>query len=326
MANKKWSQQTEITIADTTTMLCAVNGVTPANNRIKPTNLGLLPINNPSATGSLTLTANEPTIYLDSTDGASIINRIGATDVFGITTSAAYMNTNITSLNSLTLISPVVRVETLFDTFSLKVGSGNITSGNNSFLLNASNGTEFGLTVDLTSSVCNTHLRAGDLGVISANVYGDFTDGSLNNSLIIGTRGHGYQTELNGDLVMLRTSAIDHSEAYDVTLNQSGNFTMPGVSVNIRTMNGGNILLSDTVVLGSDNSSTPAILPKASTCKGKVITVICNVDDLPFRVDTFAGDSMFLNGYSSTSTSISISPPYNSKTFISDGILSWFQI
>jgi uncharacterized protein YjbI with pentapeptide repeats len=113
MANEKWSQQSQITNVDSsTTWLCAIDGITPANRIIKPINLGLLPKNSPSATGSFTLTANEPIIYLDSTDGCAIINKIGATDVFSIQTNSAYMDSSIKSLNRLLIDSPIIMLRT----------------------------------------------------------------------------------------------------------------------------------------------------------------------------------------------------------------------
>jgi uncharacterized protein YjbI with pentapeptide repeats len=113
MANEKWSQQPQITSVDSdTTWLCAIDGKTPANRIIKPMNLGLLLKNNPSATGSFTLTANEPIIYLDSRDGCAITNKIGDKDVFSIQTSSAYMDSSIKSLNRLSLNSQIVMLRT----------------------------------------------------------------------------------------------------------------------------------------------------------------------------------------------------------------------
>lgn len=70
----------------------------------------------------------------------------------------------------------------------------------------------------------------GGFDAFISNVYGNYTDGSLNNNIIIGTRGHGFQTEIKGDLIMLRTRSIDGSNNYDITLNQSGIFNMTGAT------------------------------------------------------------------------------------------------
>jgi hypothetical protein len=169
---------------------------------------------------------------------------------------------------------------------------------------------------------------SGNVKIITPNDSGGyFSIGDAGNNsgvVITSSSDNGESCEItgNGELIINARDLIIENPTF------TGGIITDGFSGNFRYHSDLNpdILLTDYLVAGTDNPSDPAILPKASTCKGKVIVLLCSVDDIGFTVSSFSGDSIILSNSGGPATTITITTPYNSKTLISDGAATWYQI
>jgi hypothetical protein len=223
--------------------------------------------------------------------------------------------------------------------FSGNVTISKITAGDidNEFLIDGydisgalNSNIRTGISMIKYTDTSGINIYGGGFNVISCNGKTD-TEGQLT----IGERGHGLSVDVKGDNVFVGTQSIGieldeltESIKFTGVSTFTGGIITDGFSGNFRYHSDLNpdILLTDYLVAGTDNPSDPAILPKASTCKGKVIVLLCSVDDIGFTVNSFSGDSIILSNSGGPTTTITIASPYNSKTLISDGAATWYQI
>ena len=199
-----------------------------------------------------------------------------------------YDDGNLTSKVALNTLKTLITAEIDNPTFTGDVVVENtIRSLNGDLNINSNTPTD--------PNIGDIVLTAGNSNVIYANVVGDFHDGSLNNTLEIGTRGHGYHTELKGDLVMLRTNSVTGDTEYDVTLDQSGVFSMTGLT-NVSlptgtTMNGHNIR-PYKVYAGLFNQ-TGTTAPTVSVLENTLNTITWSYDSVGRYIGTLSIGSVF---------------------------------
>ncbi len=141
MINKKWSEVPILSNSTDSTYLCVIDGygVKSRNNLVKPENIGLLGKVNPKISGYLEIEADEPSLFLDSMSGGSIVSSINGETILVIQTNEVYKDSAIISKNKLILESPVVRISSqLRIDGKIMDNYGSLGSPNNVLSLNSS--------------------------------------------------------------------------------------------------------------------------------------------------------------------------------------------